>query len=341
MLFLKSLVVAVKLLVVCWVVFLSCSGKGGQESTTTAQHKERNSKLEVPVFNQDTAYAYIAKQVSFGPRVPNTTSHEETAVWLESTLSNFADTVIVQKARVRAYDNTILNLKNIIASFAPEKRNRVLLCAHWDTRPFADWDPDPANHYKPIPGANDGGSGVGVLLEIARLLADNKPEVGIDIILFDGEDYGKHESLQRTNDDNTTWALGSQHWARNPHVNGYSARFGILLDMVGAQNAKFKHERFSLQFAPNIVRKVWAAASRIGFQDYFLNIEGNHVIDDHYFINTLINIPTINIIHQESNNTTHGFFPYWHTMADDLDKIDPMTLKAVGQTVLTVIYEEK
>ena len=317
---------------------LGCSNTGSRQTSNNANDvQQKESRVEVPVFNQDSAYAYVAKQVSFGPRVPNTEAHRQAAAWFAEILGRMADTVEVQQARVRAFDGTVLNISNIIASFNPEARHRILLCAHWDSRPFADFDPDPANHYTPIPGANDGGSGVGVLIEIARLLSLNPPAIGVDIILFDAEDYGEHEQTTQHMED--SWGLGSQHWSRNPHRPDYNARYGILLDMVGAAGAQFKQEGFSMFYAPNIVRKVWGIARRIGYGAYFPETEGGFITDDHYYVNKIRNIPTINIIHQETNNL-HGFFPQWHTMEDDMDIIDPNTLKAVGQTVLTVIYEE-
>lgn len=322
------------------VFAVGCSGgnSGQGRSNATSSAAERTQQAEVPVFNQDSAFAFVAAQLAFGPRVPNTEGHRLAAEWLAQTLGRFADTVEVQQARVRAFDGTVLNISNIIASFDPENRSRILLCAHWDSRPFADFDPDPANHYRPIPGANDGGSGVGVLLEIARQLSASRPKVGVDIVLFDAEDYGQHEQATTYTED--SWGLGSQHWARNPHRPDYNARFGILLDMVGAAGAQFKHEGFSMMYAPNVVRKVWAVARRNGYGAYFVDQQGGYVTDDHYYVNTIRNIPTINIIHQEEGSR-HGFFPQWHTMEDDLDIIDANTLKAVGQTVLTVLFEER
>lgn len=320
------------------LIATACSGQGSRQGTSAVSNDNKGQQVDIPVFNKDSAYAFVASQVAFGPRVPNTEAHRQASAWLAETLKRFADTVQVQQARVRAFDGTVLNISNIIASFDPENRSRILLCAHWDSRPFADFDPDPANHYKPIPGANDGGSGVGVLLEIARQISENRPNVGIDIVLFDAEDYGQHE--QSTGHVEDSWGLGSQHWAKNPHRHDYNARFGILLDMVGAPGAQFKHEGFSMMYAPNVVRKVWSAARRIGYGGYFIDREGGYVTDDHYYVNKIRNIPTINIIHQEEGSR-HGFFPQWHTMEDDMDIIDPNTLKAVGQTVLTVIFEER
>jgi hypothetical protein len=314
------------------LILFSCNGSGRQQPPPTSQPAQR---AEVPQFNEDYAYDFVEKQVSFGPRVPNTRAHELCGDWLEQTLRGYSDTVFVQRTRVRAFDGTLLNIRNIIGSFRPETANRVLLCAHWDSRPFADYDPEPANHYTPIDGANDGASGVGVLLEIARVLNENPPPFGIDIILFDAEDYGSHRNHQVNNDH--SWALGSQHWARNPHVTGYDARYGILLDMVGANDATFLHEGFSRMYAPDILRRVWATAQRAGYGHFFLDQQGSYITDDHYYINTIRNIPTINIIHQDQS-TDHGFFPQWHTVDDTMENIDRETLKAVGQTVLKVIF---
>jgi hypothetical protein len=315
---------------------------------STGENNNRNNEIQtqaeitqtpkhIPAFNADSAYYYIEKQVSFGPRVPNTPSHKECGDWLQQSLERFADTVYVQPARLRAWDGTVLNIRNFIGSFQPENNRRILLCAHWDTRPWADHDPDSQNHYSPIDGANDGASGVGVLLEIARLLSKIQPNIGIDIIFFDAEDYGEHEDKRSF--DRDTWALGSQHWSRTPHRPDYNARFGILLDMVGAYNATFRHEGYSMMYAPQIVRRVWALAQREGFAHYFLNEESSYIIDDHYYINTIRGIPTINIIDQR-RDTPHGFFQYWHTMDDTMDKIDRSTLHAVGTTVVAVIFEE-
>ncbi|MBW6478858.1 MAG: M28 family peptidase [Bacteroidales bacterium] len=321
-------------------IFIAC-GSPGESNNRSNERQPRTEvtqpRVQAPAFNADSAYYFTEKQVSFGPRVPNTTPHVECGNWLQASLERFADTVYVQPARLRAWDGTVLNIRNFIGSFQPENNRRILLCAHWDTRPWADHDPDSRNHFSPIDGANDGASGVGVLLEIARLLSEKQPNVGIDIIFFDAEDYGEHEDKRSS--DRDTWALGSQHWSRTPHRPDYNARFGILLDMVGAYNATFRHEGYSLMYAPQIVRKVWALAQREGFGHLFLNEEGGYIVDDHYYINTIRGIPTINIIDQR-RDTPHGFFQYWHTKNDTMDNIDRATLHAAGSTVLAVIFEE-
>lgn len=322
------------------IILSSCPRAGVPEDALRNQANEQDAKtLEVPVFNADSAFAYVERQVAFGPRVPNTPTHLRAASWLASTLGKFADTVIVQHARVRASNGDILAIQNIIGSFDVDNPRRVLLVAHWDTRPWADHDPDHANHWKPFDGANDGGSGTAVLLEIARQinLSGQRPAVGVDIILFDAEDYGEHESVSGRVED--SWGLGSQYWARNPHRMNYRALYGINVCMVGAHGARFLHERFSAMYAMNVIRKVWNTAHRLGFQEFFPNEEGGFIINDHFYVNRILNIPTINIIHQRQGSQ-HVFFPEWHTMEDDMDVIDRATLKAVGQTLLTVIYEE-
>lgn len=319
------------------IFILSFCGTPSEKATNdNSSAKEKTATISAPDFNSDSAFYFVERQVDFGPRVPNTPEHRKCADYLSTTLDRFTDTVYVQEALVTAYDGTRLNIQNIVGSFNPDNRNRILLAAHWDTRPYADEDPDPENHYTPIDGANDGASGVGVLLEIARQLSKTPIETGIDIILFDAEDYGIHSGLNESKPE--TWALGSRYWAQNPHIPNYYARFGILLDMVGAPQATFKQEGYSMYYAPNIVRRVWQTAQRAGYGNYFLNQKAGYVMDDHYNINVYRNIPTINIIHQD-DSTNHGFFEYWHSTNDKIDHIDKNTLKAVGQTVLNVIFE--
>jgi len=315
---------------------MSCGGSGSPGQSTDDRSLVALPKTEVPDFNADSAYAYVARQVSFGPRVPNTDAHINCGLWLMETMQGFADTVYIQQTRVRAYNGNVLNIKNIIGVFQPELPNRILLCAHWDSRPYADWDPDPAKHHVAIDGANDGASGVGVLMEVARQLSQHQPDTGVDIIFFDAEDYGRHIASQGADQD--TWGLGSQYWARNPHRPDYTASFGILLDMVGAANATFLQEGYSMLYAPNIVRRVWDIAHKLGYNDYFIKQTGSYIVDDHYYINTIINIPTINIIHLDAS-TPHGFFPHWHTTGDNMDIIDKQTLAVAGQTLMALLFQ--
>jgi hypothetical protein len=283
-------------------------------------------------FNADSAYAFVEAQVQFGPRVPGTIEHGLTANYLNRKLEVYCDTSFIQKVQITTAEGAPLEIKNIIGSFKPKKAKRILLCAHWDTRPLADEDKDDPN--SPADGANDGASGVGVLLEIARQLQTQRPELGVDIVFFDAEDMGTRGG------GNTSWCLGSQYWAKNPHVKGYNAEYGILLDMVGAQDAVFLFEQHSLSQAKWLLQKVWKNASGLGHHKYFRSFEGGFITDDHYFISTLAGIPTIDIIHYDQN-TGSGFGDFWHTHGDNMDGIDAKTLKAVGETVLKTVWEQR
>lgn len=321
-------------LIIMTLVTTSCSQN--MKSEKQNNEKATTQPVYVPAFNADSAYAYIEKQVSFGPRVPNTEAHRKCGDWLVATLERFNAVVVEQKVKLRAFDGTMLDARNIIGSYNPDSRSRILLCAHWDSRPWADHDEDKANLRKPVPGANDGASGVGVLLEIARLISQNDPGMGVDIIFFDAEDYGEPQDKQGSYDH--AWALGSQYWSKNPHVAGYSARFGILLDMVGAKDAIFTQEHYSRYYAPNIVRRVWQTAERIGYGNLFVNRNSGPITDDHVYVNQNLRIPTIDIIDYHDDRDK-GFFDHWHTVNDNMDNISKETLKGVGQTVTTVLYE--
>ena len=295
----------------------------------------------VPIFDADSAYSFIEAQVNFGPRVPSTPAHRKCGDYLIAKFESYGATVVTQDMELKAYNGDLLKARNIIAQFNPENGNRIMLCAHWDTRPWADTDPDKANHYKPLPGANDGGSGVGVLLEIARHLGTLPSNMGVDIILFDAEDYGLHEDDSHLwSKHRHSWALGSQYWSINPHIPGYNARYGILLDIVGAPNSKFMYEGYSTRFAEDVVYKVWQWANKIGYGNYFVQEDGGVITDDHYYVNSILGLPCIDIINCDPDSP-NGFGAYHHTMKDDMQWIDKATLKAVGQTVLTVIYNEK
>ncbi len=326
------------MLVVCCLVLsiLSCTN----ETINNSQEKNKSqtsTQIKVPSFNEDSAYTYVAKQVAFGPRVPNSKGHGECALYLENTLKRFTSHVIVQQAELTAFDTKKLKSKNIIASFNADSKNRIVLFGHWDTRPFADQD----NKDKEIPieGANDGGSEVGVLLEVARNLAITKPSIGVDIILFDAEDYGQPED-SKFPPMQDSYCLGSQYWAAHKHDPKYFAKYGILLDMVGAKNAQFTMEGGSVEYAGDVVKKVWNTAAQAGYSDYFIFNQTRAITDDHYYVNQLAQIPTIDII-EYNPQTPSNFSATWHTHKDNMDAIDKNTLKAVGQTLLEVIYKEK
>lgn len=320
------------------VIFLVNACTEPQKNNAPDKKKtELSTQIKTPSFNEDSAYIFIQKQVDFGPRVPNSKEHEQCAIYLENTLKQFTPHVIIQQAEVVAFDTKRLKIKNIIASINPQTKNRVALFAHWDTRPFADQDSK--DQEKPIDGANDGGSGVGVLLEVARALAATKPNIGVDIILFDAEDYGQPENSKYTQMQES-YCLGSQYWAQHKHTPNYFAKYGILLDMVGAKNAQFTMEGSSMEYAGDVVKKVWNIAAQAGYSDYFIFNQTKPIIDDHYYVNNIAQIPTIDIIQYDAF-TPSNFSASWHTHNDNMSVIDKNTLKAVGQTLLEVIYKEK
>lgn len=326
------------LLIITLFLLVSC---GGDQSKPASQQapKKTQPEIKLPDFNPDSAYQFVQAQVDFGPRVPNTAEHAACAAYLEDKMKEYGATVQVQKAKVAAFDGTLLNIKNIIASYQPEKNNRIMLFAHWDSRPFADHCEDTSLRDLPILGANDGASGVGILMEVGRILKDYPIKMGVDIIFFDAEDYGTpdHKDLPYAPD---TWCLGSQYWSANMHVLGYYPRFGILLDMVGAKGATFYKEQISLKYAPDVVQKVWGMAAKLGYGNYFLSQQGGQVIDDHLYVNQIAHIPSINII-QHDPTTFSNFGAYWHTHNDNMDVIDRNTLKAVGQTLIGVLFNEE
>lgn len=318
-------------------MLLSC-----RSASKKSEHRSRTPQktVKLPIFHADSAYLYVKKQVDFGSRVPNSKAHKACGDYLVAQFKRFGATVIEQKAIVNAYDGTALNMRNIIASYQPQNYKRVLLAAHWDSRPWADHDPDAANHHSPILAANDGASGVGVLLELARCLQQQQPNIGIDLILFDVEDYGAPEFYKGSQSEND-WCLGSQYWGRQPHKVDYQARYGILLDMVGGKQATFYREGISMDRAANIVDKVWKKAQEIGHSAFFVDQRGGYVTDDHLYVNQLAGIPCIDIINYDASDEKNSFGSFWHTLDDNMDVIDKATLKAVGETLIHVIYNEK
>lgn len=328
--FLRNLVV----LMLGAVAFTACvEDKPPVVTNGPAVTKSTVPQVAVPTFNADSAYVNIQKQVDFGPRVPNTAGHSKCAAWLSNEFKRYGMTVIEQKFQAQHYKGTTFNCVNIIGQYKPELPNRILLAAHWDSRFMADQDTKNTN--KPIDGADDGGSGVGVLLEMARILEANPVDIGVDFVLFDAEDQGNDSDDGQ--DNSRTWCLGAQHWAKNTHIPGYSPMFGILLDMVGGKNPKFAREGLSRTFAPAIVDKVWNTAASLGYSNAFVPEDGAAITDDHYFVIQLARIPMIDII-SRPGETKSGFVKHWHTHADDMSAIDKTTLKMVGQTVTAVVY---
>lgn len=288
---------------------------------------------EVPDFSSGLVYQYIEDQVNFGPRVPNSEAHREAVRYMRDHFAETAgeNSVYVQSFQTEVYGDT-LQLHNILASFGAGNQDRIMLSAHWDSRPHSDEEPDSLDQMKPVLGADDGASGVAVLMELANVFSENPPPVGVDIILFDGEDYGRKSDLDH-------YFLGSRHWGNNPPVPGYKPRFGILLDLVGGVNATFPKEGYSMAFAPNLVNEIWAIGQEFGYDELFINELGGEIADDHYIVRRVTGIPMIDIINYRMSPTGQIEFPdYWHTQQDNLEIIDPDVLQAVGDVLLELIY---
>ena len=317
------------------VTFVSCGlRKQTSDQTITMQPSG-------PTFMADSAYQFCQQQCDFGPRTMNSDAHERCAQWIISKFAQYGMAVTIQQTTLKGYDGTPLKSTNIIASYLPEQNDRLLLCAHWDGRPWADNDPDEANHKTPVLAANDGASGVAVMLEIARLLSSDTLKLGVDFVCFDAEDWGVPQ-WSDVADTGDSWALGAQYWAANcPRQQAKKYRFGILLDMVGGQGAQFYKEGMSVQYASNVVDKVWSAAQVVGFGSMFPAQTGSRITDDHIPVNTVAKIPCIDIIPYYPDCQQSSFGPTWHTVSDDMEHIDRNTLQAVGQTVIQVLFSEK
>lgn len=317
---------------------ISGTGCSVKSDKTDAKSATVSRQVKSPAtFNRDSAYFFIRQQIAFGPRVSGTEGNRLCRDYIVSELKRHgAGNVSVQTGEVTAFTGEKLPIGNIMASYSPDKPDRILLLAHYDTRPWADSDMMEENRIKPVLGANDGASGVAVLLEIARQLNKCKPPVGVDLLFVDAEDYGQASGFS-THD--STWCLGTQYWIENmPYAPDSLPRYAILFDMVGGIDAKFHREYFSDEDASKLVDKVWAMAQNSGFGDRFINQKGGAVVDDHIFLNKA-GIPTIDII-ESKNASTGTFAPTWHTVNDNLGNIDPSSLHAVGQTVLNLLHNE-
>ncbi|MBO7606835.1 MAG: M28 family peptidase [Paludibacteraceae bacterium] len=314
------------------VTFSSCTAEANtaEIAPETEQKEEEKSTTEiaVPNFSEDSAYQYVVRQCEFGPRVPNSDAHEQCAAYLGQQLTTFGAEVTKQAFTATAFDGTALMATNIIGTFYPEKSKRVILFSHWDSRPFCDQGA-PQDIQKAVMGANDGASGVAILLEIARILKTNEPNVGVDIVMLDVEDYGDARGAAES------WCLGSQYWAKQPHYKT-KPEYGILLDMVGGQSPSFGIDIASQQLAQSVASKVWNTAHALGYQQFKNEISGQ-LIDDHVFVNMIAGIPTIDII---DYSPERGFPATWHTTHDTPENISKETLGMVGKVVTKVIFSE-
>jgi hypothetical protein len=316
------------LIILLLISLISC-GRATGKSAESAD-SDTASEVVVPAFNADSAMLYLRAQMAYGPRIPNTEAHRLTADMLVNRLRGFGAEVVEQKMDLKAFDGNLLHARNIFAQYYPERERRVLLLAHYDTRPWADEDPSAENRSKPVPGANDGASGVAVLLEAARVIQSADPGIGVDILFVDAEDYG-------TDGDDDTWAMGTAYFAANPPIEGYAPDAAILLDMVGGKDAHFPPEYFSVRAASSVDAAFRRAAKKAGHGDLFSGSVAGAVTDDHV---KLIErgIPAIDIIDYRSGE---GFPPTWHTVADNLENISVETIKAVGETLLRYLYDRE
>ena len=312
-------------------MFLAACGSSKKTSTTEIT-------AVGPQFSADSAFMFCQQQCDFGPRTMNSEAHELCGQWIVEKFQGYGMNVTEQRATLTGFDGTPLQSNNIIARYQPDKEQRIMICAHWDSRPWADNDPDEANHTKPVMAANDGASGVAVMLEIARLLQADTCQlpVGVDFVCFDAEDWGSH-------DDNDSWALGAQYWSKQFRTQNseFRIKYGILLDMVGGQGARFYQEGYSKYYANHVVKRVWQAAAVAGFSSYFPQEDGGGITDDHVPVNEVAKIPCIDIINYYPDCEASSFGPTWHTIHDDMEHLDLGTLKAVGQTLIQVLYTEK
>jgi glutaminyl-peptide cyclotransferase len=278
-------------------------------------------RAQVPSFNSGRSFADLERQCAFGPRVPGSKAHEDCLAFLSAALNRCTDRVVLQRfSAFDALQKKTVALTNVIASFG-RRNDRILFCAHWDSRAFADSDPDPRNRTKAVPGANDGASGVAVLLEVGRVLAETPPSRGVDIVLFDGEDDGVDLTVD-------TWCLGARHFAGRKHPQ-YRPRYAVLLDMVGDRNLDLPVEANSRRFAPQVVDRVWGKARALGLAA-FDGRDGFDVVDDHLEL-LKAGIPAVDVIDLD--------YPYWHTTADTPDQCSPESLWTVGSLILHLIYE--
>lgn len=311
-----------------------------QKQATDAAAEADTTAICAVQFNADSAFASVEAQCNFGPRVPNTQAHDDCGRYIAARFKAYGLDVVEQRADLKNYAGTVYKSCNIIAQYKPELKDRIVLAAHWDSRPWADADPDSTKHHEPVMAANDGASGVAVMLEVARLLGELNPEVGIDFVCFDSEDCGTpYWDDAKDPRDGSDWCLGSQYWSRTPHKKGYTARYGILLDMVGGTDARYCYEGVSLRYARDITLRLWDAAQRIGQGNLFVQTEGGYAQDDHVAMNEVAGIPTVDIIPFVEGE--HTFGTTWHTTSDTPQNISRETLRGVGQTLLQLISEEK
>jgi len=324
------------LLALTGVLFLSSCG--GHTATSTSK-TDTIALAPCPTFVADSAFRYIQEQCNFGPRITGSKESSKCAQYIMDKFRGFGAKIFLHESKVVIYDGTRLNCSNIMASLNPDNPDRILICSHWDSRPWADNDPNPKNHKKPVLAANDGASGVGIMLELCRILQQQPISTGIDFVCFDAEDMGTPRWAEDENEREDTWCLGSRNWAQWANEHNYTARYGILLDMVGGRGNTFARELVSMQYAAPVVELIWRLAHQIGYGHYFPMKDGGYLIDDHVNVNKICNIPCLDIIPYYEDGPS-SFGPTWHTVDDTPENIDPFVLEAVGQTITQLLYND-
>lgn len=317
--------------------FFSCKGKTSNASNTSESENQDSVLVEDrEPFDADSAYNLVETQIKFGARTPNSKAHEDCRNWIINKIKSYGFEVEQQVFEGKDYFGKTVKGYNIITHINPQITERILLLAHYDTRQVSDNDPNAKNRELPVMGADDGASGVAVLLETLRTIA-NYPHrydsTGIDMIFVDLEDNGGTNS---DGSDNDNWCLGSKHYAKQIKNASDKPIYGILLDMVGAKDAKFCFELYSKAYAERYQASIWDLAKKLGYNNYFIPKTGSAITDDHVPLITIAGIPTVDIINFD-NDREGGFGKHWHTQNDDISVIDKNTLKAVGETVLTFI----
>lgn len=324
---------------ISWIILslgllLMWSCKTDPKPSTSTVPAPSAKPIQIPAFNQDSAYVFIEKQLSFGVRVPGTPGHKACKDWFVKKFERYGATVIEQDFTASIFNGENWPSTNIIAQINPEHKQRIILSAHWDSRFIAEMDPDSKKKKMPIPGADDGGSGTAVLIEIARILQKNPIDMGVDIILWDAEDQGDPSGTVKH-----SWCLGSQYWSRKKHKKNYRAKWGINLDMIGAKNPRFALDEVSKHYAGQLQNKVWSLAQNMGYSDMFVTEDSGMLTDDHLYVNQIAKIPMIDIINQPKGSKT-SFMGCWHTHCDDISVINKRSLRVVGQVVTATIFKE-
>ena len=277
-------------------------------------------------FDGEAAYRYAQTEFDFGPRVPGTPAWQKSGDWIVAQMRTRADTVIEQRWVHKLANGDSIPLRNIIARFRPNATERVLYVTHWDSRPIADDDPNPANRTKPVPGANDGAAGVGMFIALGDVLKKTPPNVGVDLLFDDGEDYGNF-------DKNTDVLLGVKYFLQHLPSAGYQPIYGVLWDMIGDKDLKIWEEQNSAARAPEVVQRVWSTASDLGYSDYFVPEQKWSLIDDHIpFLEAGFHV--IDVVDYDYVSQAQS---YHHTLQDTMDKISAKSLKIVGDVATALV----